>query len=209
MKRGNKTGSEPKNPPAVNQGAAGGGYLRKADASAARSKRARGISQPLPPPVETGAVDVLHRLLKLGARLNVPFSEHLEKRYRVTMNEFRVIMLIGRLGAPAAHEIADISGVTTMSVSRAVTSLKKKGWIACAVDKANRRRKILSLTPRGETLYRDMLPTADKVAEYIFQSLRRDEIIAFDRLVTRLTESLEAEDEQGRSIFVEQTRPDR
>ncbi|PQA86075.1 MarR family winged helix-turn-helix transcriptional regulator [Hyphococcus luteus] len=153
-------------------------------------------------------LDVLHRLLKLVNRLNAPFSEHLEKRFRVTMNEFRVIMLIGRLGTAASHEIADMSGVTTMSVSRAVTSLERKGWIACRVDDENRRRKILRLTREGEKLYKQMLPTADRVATYLFTSLRPEEILAFDHYVATLTESLEARDEEGRSIFLEETRPD-
>lgn len=152
--------------------------------------------------------DVLHRLLKLQNRLAAPFSEHLEKRFHVTMNEFRVVMLIGRLGAAASHELAEISGVTTMSISRAVTSLERKGWVTCNVDDNNRRRKILRLTQEGQKLYKKMLPTADKVAKYLFNSLRTNEILAFDRYVTTLTESLEAHDDEGRSIFIEKTRPD-
>lgn len=152
--------------------------------------------------------EVLHRLLKLGNRLNAPFSEHLEKRFRVTMNEFRVIMLIGRLGASASHELAEISGVSTMSISRAVTSLERKGWITCNIDENNRRRKILRLTSEGRRLYKQMLPTADKVAQYLFDSLREDEFLAFDHYVVRLIDSLEASDEEGRSIFLEKTRPE-
>ncbi len=152
--------------------------------------------------------DVLHRLLKLGNRLGAPFAEHLEKRFQVTMNEFRAVMLIGRLGEAASHELAEISGVTTMSISRAVTSLQRKGWITCSVDEENRRRKILRLSKDGQKLYQKMLPTADKVAKYLFDSLRRDEMMAFDRYVATLTESLEARDDEGRSIFIERTRPD-
>jgi hypothetical protein len=53
-----------------------------------------------------------------------------------------------------------------------------------------------------------MLPTADKVAKYLFDSLHPGEILAFDRYVDTLIESLEARDERGRSIFIEKTRPD-
>ena len=152
--------------------------------------------------------DVLHRLLKLGNRLEAPFSAHLEKRFQVTMNEFRVIMLIGRLGSAASHELADISGVTTMSVSRAVASLERKGWVTCCIDDNNRRRKIVSLSKEGAKLFQKMLPTADKVANYLFTSLQSDEVLAFDRYVTTLIKSLEARDDEGRSVFIENTRPD-
>lgn len=153
-------------------------------------------------------LDVLHRLLKLGNRLGAPFSEHLEKRYQVTMNEFRVIMLIGRLGTTASHELAEISGVTTMSISRAVTSLERKGWVVAKTDPDNRRRKILRLTKEGARLYKKMLPTADKVAKYLFESLKPADMLAFDRSVAALIDSLDARDDEGRSIFIEQTKPE-
>jgi hypothetical protein len=53
-----------------------------------------------------------------------------------------------------------------------------------------------------------MLPTTDKVAQYLFEALRPDEIMAFDRYVTTLTDALEAQDEEGRSLFLERTRPE-
>ena len=42
--------------------------------------------------------DVLHALLKLSNRLMAPFSTHLSARYRISLNEFRLLMPIGRLG---------------------------------------------------------------------------------------------------------------
>ena len=53
-----------------------------------------------------------------------------------------------------------------------------------------------------------MLPTADKVATYLFTSLQSDEILAFNAYMEKLIHSLEARDERGRSIFIEKTRPD-
>lgn len=160
---------------------------------------------------QTGAVDpadLLHRILKLQNRLIAPFSVHLEKRFEVTVNEFRVIMLVGRLGTTASHELAEITAVSPMSISRAVTALEKQGRLLVEVDPGNRRRKILRLSPAGETLYREMLPTTEKVADYLFQSLGPREVDAFGQTVSTLIESLEAEDEQGRSKFLEATRPD-
>ena len=39
-------------------------------------------------------------------------------------------------------------------------------------------------------------------------ALRPDEIMAFDRFVRTVTEKLEARDAEGRSLFLERTRPD-
>ena len=52
-----------------------------------------------------------------------------------------------------------------------------------------------------------MLPQTDMVANYLLSSLTEDEVEEFDRLITILTSGLEARDEEGRSLFLEQTRP--
>ena len=152
--------------------------------------------------------DLLHHLLKLQNRLIAPFSVHLEKRFRVTVNEFRTIMLVGRLGETASHELVEITGVSPMSVSRAVSALHRQGRLAIALDPANRRRKMLRLTEAGEVLYREMLPTTEKVADYLFTALAPADVVALDRMVSALVDSLEAVDDLGRSKFLEATRPD-
>ena len=152
--------------------------------------------------------DILHRLLKLNNRLMAPFATHLEKRHRITVNGFRVLMLIGRLGVTASHELVDILGVNPMSVHRAVQSLHQQGRIAIEPDPDDSRRKALRLTAEGQRLYRKMLPTTDVVVDYLFSLLSPDEVAQFDRMVTTLIQGLEARDENGQSIFIERTRPE-
>lgn len=151
--------------------------------------------------------DILHRLLKLQNELMAPFATHLEKQHRISVNGFRALMLIGRLGVTASHELAEILGVNPMSVHRAVRMLHHQGRIAIEPDPVDFRRKILRLSPEGQRLYRQMLPQTDLVANYLLSSLKPEEVKEFDRLVTILTEGLEARDEEGRSVFLEKTRP--
>ena len=151
--------------------------------------------------------DILHRLLKLQNELMAPFATHLEKQHRISVNAFRALMLIGRLGVTASHELADILGVNPMSVHRAVRMLHHQGRIAIEPDPVDFRRKTLRLSPEGQRLYRQMLPQTDLVANYLLSSLKPDEVREFDRLITILTEGLEARDEEGRSLFIESTRP--
>jgi MarR family transcriptional regulator, lower aerobic nicotinate degradation pathway regulator len=161
-----------------------------------------------PFPAGVNATDILGHVLKLYNRLLVPFSEHLEKRHKIGVNEFRMLMMIGRLGTTASHEVADLTGVNTMAISRAVALLRKHRRIEVTTDPKNRRRKMLRLTPAGRALFEQMLPTTDKVARYLFEALRPDEIMAFDRFVRTMIEKLEASDDAGRSLFLERTRPD-
>jgi len=160
---------------------------------------------------ETGAASekaaMLHQLLKLTNRLMAPFSTHLAHRYKISLNEFRLLMTIGALGKSASHELAELTGVNVMSVSRAVATLQRHGRIKVVRDTANRRRKWLTLTEEGERLYTIMRPQSEKVADYLFSDLSTAEIAQLGTILTRLIDTLEARDEQGRSLFLERTKP--
>lgn len=151
---------------------------------------------------------LLHDLLKLTNRLMAPFSTHLAHRYRISLNEFRLLMAIGTLGRTASHEVADLTGVNVMSVSRAVATLQRHGRVAVVRDEGNRRRKWLTLTDEGQRLYEAMRPQSDKVADYLFDGLDPAELAGMADMVSRLIERLEATDAKGRSTFLEATRPD-
>ncbi len=151
--------------------------------------------------------DILHRLLKLQNELMAPFATHLEKQHRISVNGFRALMLIGRLGVTASHELAEILGVNPMSVHRAVRTLHQQGRIAIDPDPVDFRRKMLRLSPEGQRLYRQMLPQTDMVANFLLSPLTPQEVEEFDRLIITLTRGLEARDEEGRSVFLERTRP--
>jgi MarR family transcriptional regulator, lower aerobic nicotinate degradation pathway regulator len=154
------------------------------------------------------STDVLHALLKLNNRLHQHFATHLEKRYNISVNEFRLLVSIGRLGTTASHELIERIGVNAMGISRAVSALHKHGRITVVTDPQNRRRKTLRLTPSGQRLYEQMRPATNKVARYLFEALRPDEIMAFQHFVKTLIERLDARDEQGHSLLLERTRPD-
>ena len=151
---------------------------------------------------------LLHNLLKLQNRLMAPFSTHLSHQYRISLNEFRLLMTIGNLGRTASHEVAQLTGVNVMSVSRAVATLQRDGRVLVERDSANRRRKWLTLTEEGQRLYQAMRPQSEKVAEYLFSELDGEELEALESLLGRLIDKLEATDEEGRSSFIEATKPE-
>lgn len=157
---------------------------------------------------ENPDVVLLHRLLKLTNRLMAPFSLHLSHRYKISLNEFRVLMTVGALDRTASHEVAELTGVNAMSISRAVATLQRNGRITVIRDEGNRRRKWLSLTEEGGRLYQIMRPQTGMVAQYLFSELEPDELAGFESIVERLIERLDATDAQGRSVFLESTRPE-
>lgn len=152
--------------------------------------------------------EMLHNILKLGNRLMAPFSVYLAHQHRISLNEFRVMMLIGHYGSAASYELVELTGVSPMSISRAVSTLEKNGRVVGAADPANRRRKKLTLTEEGERLFRAMRPATDLVAEYLLSRLKSHEKATLDHILHTLIATLEEKDEEGRSLFMEHTRPE-
>lgn len=177
------------------------------DPGATRAAAGSADSPPPHPGLGGNKAALLHRLLKLTNRLMAPFSTHLQHRYRISLNEFRVLMTVGALKRTASHEVAELTGVNVMSISRAVAALEKDGRLLVQPDDANRRRKWLSLTDEGRRLYTIMRPQSEKVAEYMLSELSDGEVAQLDRLVMQLVATLEARDDDGASLFLERTRP--
>lgn len=150
---------------------------------------------------------MLHQLLKLTNRLMAPFSTHLSDRYKISLNEFRLLMVIGGMGVTASHEVAELTGVNVMSVSRAVSALERHGRISVTTDPTNRRRKELTLTEEGRRLYEIMRPQSEKVAHFLFSELDDDEVTLLDSILDKLILTLEARDGEGNSRFIEETKP--
>ena len=117
---------------------------------------------------------MLHQLLKLTNRLMAPFSTHLSHRYKIS------------------HELAEMTGVNVMSVSRAVATLQRNGRIEVVRDDTNRRRKWLMLTEEGRRLYEIMRPQSEKVADYLFSELSEGEVAELGKILSRLIDTLEA-----------------
>lgn len=151
---------------------------------------------------------LLHDILKLANRLMAPFSTYLANQHKITLNEFRVMMLIGHYGSLASHKLVELTGVNVMSISRAVSTLERNGRVVGSPDPANRRRKILALTVEGERLFRAMRPATDLVANYLLSNLKPHETATLEHILHTLIATLEAKDEQGRSLFMERTRPE-
>jgi DNA-binding MarR family transcriptional regulator len=134
------------------------------------------------------------------------FNTHIEKQFSLSLGEFRVLMTLGRMESAASHEIAEATGIGTMNISRAVASLIKKGQVSATVDRKNKRRKILRLTDKGLQKFTQLSPSAELVAKYMVEGISDDELACFSRLITQMINQLEAEDDNGESIFLQQTR---
>jgi DNA-binding MarR family transcriptional regulator len=105
-------------------------------------------------------VELLIQLLKMASFINLPMKEGLCDPAGIGVPEVRVLMALAGEGALAGHDLVGITGMTPMSVSRAIVALRERHWARETVDPDNRRRRPVELTAQGEEafgrLYEDM-----------------------------------------------------
>lgn len=134
---------------------------------------------------------VLYRLLKLSNLISQPFFADDAERYQISMNELRVLTTLAPLGEAASHEVGTVAGMHPMNVSRAVAALTRHKRIQQRPDPENRRRKLLTLTPKGWKLHADLMPHVQQVASTVFATLEPDELEVLSRLIDKMTSQLD------------------
>ncbi|MEZ5743290.1 MAG: MarR family winged helix-turn-helix transcriptional regulator [Sphingomonadaceae bacterium] len=114
---------------------------------------------------------LLIRLLKLGSFINTPMKEGVSDPAGVGTTELRVVMALAGEGALAGHDLVGIMGMPPMNVSRALASLRERGWIEYAPDPENRRRRPMVLTEAGHEAYTKMQGNLSAVADALVGGL--------------------------------------
>jgi DNA-binding MarR family transcriptional regulator len=129
----------------------------------------------------------LIRLVNLAAR---PFVERIGRPYRLTLPEWRVLVVLAARPGSTGAEIAFGSGLDKMAVSRAVASLERAGRAIRARDAADRRMERISLSAKGDALYRKLARLArrreDTLLDRLGQAERRSLGLAVDTMIDAL-----------------------
>ena len=146
-----------------------------------------------PDPVLSPQV-VWYRLMKLTNLISRPFFNRFAQQYELSSNDWRVMMTLAAIPESASHELCQVTGLHPMNISRSVATLRKQGRVTERTDPANRRRKILSLTPKGWEVYNHGAPKVRKMSEFLFASMSSLEVEFLGRLVDQLVSQLEEVD---------------
>lgn len=134
---------------------------------------------------------VWYRLMKLTNLINRPFFSKCAKRYHLTINDARVLITLASMPEAASHELSDATGMHPMNVSRSVATLRRQGRIAERRDPDNRRRKMLSLTPKGWAVCEALAPDIKNMTDFLFSSMSPLEVEFLSKLINLLICRLE------------------
>jgi DNA-binding MarR family transcriptional regulator len=109
-----------------------------------------------------------------------------EKRFGVSVPEWRVIAILGRYPGLSAVEVADRTLMDKVAVSRAVTKLIKTGRIDREFADADRRRSILNLSEEGRQVHNEIAPLALRFEQELLQNISEKDYETFNTILEQL-----------------------
>lgn len=110
----------------------------------------------------------LHTLAGLSA---ASASLRVERKFGLTLLEWRSIAMLGAFAPLSLKELARRAGLDKSYTSRTVAALIERGLIVSERSDADARGVVLSLTGEGEALYRRVFPDAVARNERLLSSL--------------------------------------
>jgi len=138
-------------------------------------------------PIDDSIFFRLVRVVNLTAR---PFSESIGKAHRLSLNEWRVLLVLANHAGIAASDVAALTGLDKMSVSRALSGLVQRNRVVGRVDPKDRRRLLLRLSAAGERLYVRIGTPAKERERSLFRGIGADEQAQLGRTLDRLVANL-------------------
>jgi DNA-binding MarR family transcriptional regulator len=140
-----------------------------------------------PPPLGYSYKELLtYRILVLSNTLGKGAVRFYTQRLNIPLAEWRLIAALS-LHAPISMNALSAELNTDKGwISRTVAALAKKGYVLANVDKADGRKVILKLTPKGKALYNKAVPLVLKRQELLLNMLSQDERDSISHLLRKL-----------------------
>lgn len=102
-----------------------------------------------------------------------------------------VLTLLARHGDMRMSKLAELLAVDMSVTSRHVTHIAERGWIERSPDPADKRSRILHLTPEGEDRVREMSRRTTQLLAERLSDWTDDEVAQLTRLMARLRASFD------------------
>lgn len=127
-----------------------------------------------------------YRLSVLSNRVSRAIAARYANAFALTIPEWRVIAVLGRMPGQSATSIAEATEMDKVAVSRAIARLIAARRVASETDPSDGRRQILQLSGTGEILHAKIAPMALAAERKLLAALSTRERGELDRLLERL-----------------------
>lgn len=132
-----------------------------------------------------------YRLSVLTNRVSGRIARAYQRRFGLSIWEWRVMAVLGRHPGASAGEVVERTAMDKVTVSRAVAALIRKGLIARKAHEGDKRRAVLRLAPKGRSVYGEIVPLALAKERLLLAALSAAERRALDALLEKLAKAAE------------------
>lgn len=129
---------------------------------------------------------VPYRLSVLSNTVSTAIAGAYERRFGLSIPEWRVIAVLAGVPNLSAAEVAQRTAMDKVAVSRAVTSLLEARRIERRMSRSDRRRSLLRLSRAGWRVYREVVPFALAYERELLRTLDAAERAALHRTLAIL-----------------------
>lgn len=139
-----------------------------------------------------------YRLSALAVRTSRLLSSVYEARFGISIPEWRVVAHVAAHDALSLREVSRLTHLDKATASRAVARLEDNGFLAKRTNPSDRRLVELSLTRKGQQLFREIEPLALAFEAELVGGLSAEDVARLRGLIARLDSRLDeltAEDE--------------
>jgi DNA-binding MarR family transcriptional regulator len=127
-----------------------------------------------------------YRLAVLSNTVSTTVARAYDKRFNVSIPEWRVIAVLGRFPGLSAVEVAERTLMDKVAVSRAVTKLIKNGRIDREFADADKRRSILNLSENGKILHDEIAALALQFERDLLHGFSSEELESLNSIMEKL-----------------------
>jgi DNA-binding MarR family transcriptional regulator len=128
-----------------------------------------------------------YRLSVLTNLVSSTIADAYQRRFGLSIPEWRVLAVLARHPALSATEVAERTRMDAVAVSRAVRRLANAGRLRRTTSRDDRRRSVLSASAAGMAVYREVAPLALGYESELLAALTSGERAALDRALDALT----------------------
>ncbi len=125
-------------------------------------------------------------LNRAAEEVSLDFQTYYKRRYGMLRTEWRVLFHLGRYGNLTASEIGQRARIHKTKISRAVSALEGRRFLAREKMEQDRRQELLSLTSAGKAAYDDLSAISLKYNEKIRARFTSEEWETLSDCLTRL-----------------------
>ena len=131
-----------------------------------------------------------YQLSILSNTVSQAIANDYQRRYDLSMTEWRVMAVLARFHGLSAREVAERTAMDKVAVSRALAGLVEAGRVHRETHGNDKRRSVLSLTEAGWLIHDDVAPMARAHERELLTKLDESERQWLMRILDKLLEDV-------------------